>query len=172
MATTRGYLLPALAGGDELEAVSLTEIDRRMEDDTYTPTLTASGGTPAIGASGFLTGWWSRIGLDMDVWIDINLAGAGISLVGTSWRVGLPKQADLTRHSAGILAADSDAIGTSFWASGTAAQSLLTTCILSAAAELIFYASGSSTSRGSGDFTTSGRIKAHVRYKVAASEFS
>lgn len=171
MATTEGYILPALAAGDEIEAVSLTEIDRRAEHDTYTPTLTASGGTPAVGASGFLTGWWYRTGLLMTVFFDLNLAGAGVSLVGTSWRVSLPKNANLTRHSAGVLNADSDEIGTAFWSSGTAAQSLLTTVILSGAAEMIFYASGSNTSRGSGDATTSLRIKGCVQYLADAAAF-
>jgi len=171
VATTEGYILPALAAGDEIEAVSLTEIDRRVEHDTYTPTLTATGGTPAVGASGFLTGWWYRTGRLLTVWIDINLAGAGVSLVGTSWRVSLPKLADLSRHSAGVLAADSDCVGHSFWSSGTAAQSLTTTCLLSAGAELVFYSSGSNTSRGSADFTTSGRIKAFVQYMADATAF-
>jgi len=171
MSTTRGFLLPAYAAGDELEAVTLTEADRRVEDDTYTPTLTATGGTPAIGADGYLTGWWHRVGLLETVWIDILLSGAGVSLVGTSWRIGLPHDADLTRHTAGILNASGDLVGNYQTHSSTSSQALAGGFLLSGTAELIMYASGSTSSRGSADFTTTARIKGKVQYYVDAAEF-
>lgn len=171
MPTTRGYLLPAFAAADELEAVTLTEPDRRVADDTYTPTLTASGGTPAIGADGFLTGWWSRHGCEIDVWIDISLSGVGVSLVGTSWRVSLPFDVDTSRHSTGVLNAASDCIGIAGTHSATSTDGRVCFVLCSGVAELIFYPNGSTASIGSGNFTTSARIKAHVRYRADPAEF-
>jgi hypothetical protein len=171
MATRVGHIIPVYAAGDELEAVTLTETDRACEHDTYTPTLTASGGTPAIGADGFLTGWWSRVGLDMDVWIDISLAGVGVSLVGTSWRISLPYNVDLTRHSVGVLNAASDMVGAAVTWSATSADGRVCGVLVSAVKELIFYPNGSTASIGSGNFTTGARIKGHVRVKVAADQF-
>lgn len=171
MATTEGYILPAVAAGDELEVVSLTETDRRAEHDTYTPTLTATGGTPAVGASGFITGWWYRTGRLVTVWVDISLAGAGVSLVGTSWRVSLPHNADTSRHTAGILNAESDCLGIMRTYSGTSAQGNTYSALLSAVKELIFYGPGTTTSMGSADFTTAGRIKICVQYLADAAAF-
>ncbi len=171
MATTEGYVLPAYAAGDEIEAVTLTEPDRRVEHDTYTPTLTASGGTPAAGADGFLTGWWLRVGRYVTVWIDISLSGVGVSLAGTSWRISLPHNADLSRHSAGVLNAASDALGGGCTWSATSTDGRVFTMLLSAQKELIMYPNGSTASIGTGNFTTGARIKACVTYLAEAAAF-
>lgn len=171
MTTTEGYVYPAIAAGDEYDAVTLTNPDRRVEHDTYTPTLTASGGTPAIGADGFLTGWWYRTGRLVTVWIDISLSGAGVSLAGTSWRVSLPFDVDTTRHSVGVLNAASDAIGIAGTHSATSTDGRVCFVLCSAVAELIFYPNGSTASVGAGNFTTSARIKAKVQYLADAAQF-
>lgn len=165
------YLLPALAAGDELEAVSLTETDRKVTSTTYTPTLTATGGTPALGASGFLTGGYHRTGLLINGWIDLLISGAGASIVGTSWRLSLPVNADLSIHTAGVLDAASHRIGASTNRSSTAAQSGNASALLSAVKELVFYLSGTNTSLGSADFTTTARMHVHFTYIADAAAF-
>jgi hypothetical protein len=165
------YLLPTLLAGQIPDAATLSDPDNQVVSGTYTPTLTASGGTPAIGADGFLTGWYHRVGRLVTVWIDINLAGSGVSIVGTTWRVSLPFDADTSFHTTGVLDAASDQIGVARTRSGTAAQSTNFGVLLSAVAELIFYGPGTNTSMGSADFTTSARIKAVVHYLADAAEF-
>lgn len=171
MATTEGYLYPAVAAGAEYEAVTLTEPDRRAEHDTFTPTLTATGGTPAIGADGFLTAWWYRTGRVVDVWYDICLSGAGVSIVGTSWRLSLPLDVDTTRHTTGVLNAASDCIGVGGTQSSTSTDGRVLFVLCSGTAELIMYPNGSTSSLGSGNFTTQARIKLHIRYLADAAEF-
>src|SRR5678809_1517522 len=123
----------------------------RCTKGSYVPILTASGGTPAVG-TGFLTGKWNRNGLR--VWGSFDLSIAGGTIAGTSWRVSLPFAADLTHHTAGVLAAASDCIGCGQTSSGTAAQACVFITLLSAASEMVFYTNASTTSLGSANFTT------------------
>lgn len=165
------FLSPDLLAGQIPDADVFNDPVNMVDEDTYTPTLTASGGSPAAGASGFLTGFWQRIGRRVTVWIDINLEGAGVSLAGTSWRISLPFDADLSLHTAGILDAASDMVGSYFSRSDTASQSLVGVCLLSGTAEVIMYKNASNTSVGTADFTVDGRIKAIIHYVAAAAEF-
>lgn len=165
------YLFPVYAAADPVDVADLLEPDRLITQGTYTPTLTATGGTPAIGASGAINGWYHRTGLLIDVWAHILLSGAGVSIVGTSWRVSLPFSADTSLHTAGALDAVSTAIGTNRTRSGTATQSQTCAALLSAASEMIFYGPATNTSLGSADFTTTARMHIRARYIAAASNF-
>jgi hypothetical protein len=131
---------------------------------TYTPLITAAAGSPAVGA-GFLTGKYVRN--YSKIWFYIDMFISAGTIAGTSWRITLPFAADLTFHTAGTLGAASDAIGNYQTSSGTAAQALTGTCLLSGPSgtdntgtAVIFYSSGSTASIGSSSFTTTARIKA------------
>jgi len=169
---TDAYLLPAYAAGDEIDVEDLTETDRKITQGSYTPTLTATGGTPALGADGFLTGKYHRTGLQIAGWVDLLISGAGASIVGTSWRISLPFNADLTLHTAGILDATSTALGLARSRSATAAQSNNFSVLLSAVKEMIFYGPASNSSLGSGDFTTNARLHIDFEYIADAAAFS
>lgn len=172
------YLFPEYDAGDELTADDLTLNTNKVTRDTYTPILNATGGTPALGASGFLTGKWQRFGRWVIATVDLNFLGAGVSIVGSSYRISLPFDADLTHHTAGPLDAASDIIGGFGTRSGTASQALHGSALLAgpngtdtAGTYMIFYAHASNSSIGSTNFTTSGRLKARVAYLATAASF-
>lgn len=165
------YLFPNYAAGDEWDADDLTAA-RLVTQGTYTPVLSASGGTNVLGASGFLVGWWHRTGLKIWGGFDLNISGAGATLAGTTWRITLPFDADLTLLTAGVLDARSTYIGSARLRSGTAAQSKGASILLSAVAEMIFYNNdGTNTSLGASDFTTSARIHGMFEYVADPAEF-
>lgn len=165
------YLFPVFAAGDELAISDLLEPDRKITQGTYTPTLTASGGTPAVGAAGSISGWYHRTGLLVNAWVHILLSGAGVSIVGTSWRVSLPFAADLTLHTPGVLNAASTAVGMCRTRSATSTQSDTFMALLSAQSELIFYGPAVNGSMGSGNFTTSARLHVRARYIATDTAF-
>ncbi len=161
------YLFPGVTAGQELTADLLTDADRLVTQSTYTPTLTATTSTPVIGADGWLRGAWHRTGLLINGWADVYVAGAGSSIVGTSWRVSLPFAADTSLHVAGLLDAEANCIGLCRTRSATAAQSGNFSAILgSTASQMIFYGAGTNTSLGNADFTTTARM--HVRFTYVA----
>ena len=165
------YLLPPYAAGDKLDADDLIAPDRKITQGTYTPTFTSGAPAVAIGASGFLTGAWHRTGLLIEGWVDILVSGVGSNVGGTSHRIGLPFDADLTLHPVGVLNAASHNIADFQTSSGTAAQALSGSGLISAVAELVFYSSGSTTSIGGANFTTTARWKVRFSYVADAAEF-
>ena len=142
---TDAYLLPPYQAGDELDADDLAALKRKVTQGTYTPTFTATTTQPVLGASGFNNGYWHRTGLLIEFWVDISMAGAGVVFGGASTRIGLPFDADLTFHSAGVLNATSHHIG-----------------------EFQTY---SGTSLGGTIFTTAGRWKVRGSYVADPAEF-
>jgi hypothetical protein len=141
-------------------------------DGTYTPALSATGATPNIGATGTLRGIWWRTSNHMSGSFEISLSGAGVSFVGTSWRVTLPFAADLTLHTFGALAADSDNIGDFQTQSPNSVDVRTGSILLSNPAEVIFYSSDSNASIGGALWTgTSGRIKGRFHYVADPSLF-
>lgn len=159
-------LFPRYGGGSRWDAADLTN-PMKCTKGTYNPTITASGGTPAVG-SGFLTGRWTRNGLRIIGGFDLFITSGTIA--GTSWRISLPFLADLTHHTAGVLAAASDCIGCGQTSSGTTSQAVVFTTLLSAAAEMIFYFNASTTSIGSANFTTTARMKGKFRYLASSAD--
>lgn len=155
-----------IAAGEKIRASKIT-----VNKGTYSPSITASGGSITLGTGDFLTGKWRRVGADMTVIIDLSVGGAGSAYSGTSWRITLPYAADLTWHTAGVLGAASDIIGNYQTSSGTSAEALAGSVLLSAASELIFYRTGSTASIGAAQFTSAPRIKAVVHYLADASLF-
>jgi hypothetical protein len=144
-----------------LEKIRASKLNPTM--GTWTPLISAAGGTPAVGA-GFLTGHYGRSINRIDYWIDLFISAGTIA--GTSWRITLPFAADLTQHTANVLGAASDAIGNFQTSSSTSAQALSGTCLLSGPSgtdttgtAVIFYSSGSTASIGAANFTTTARIK-------------
>jgi hypothetical protein len=162
--------VPTFDTNERLTATKLNQLGAAVGftqavDGTYTPTLTATGGTPNIGASGYLNGVWWRTSNHLTVIFDVSLAGAGVSIVGSSWRISLPFNADLTLHPTGALNAPSHVIGNFQTQSPTSAEVVAGSIILSAVAEMIFYATGSSGSIGSAAFTgASARFKGTAHY--------
>jgi hypothetical protein len=153
-------LFPRYASTNRWDASDL-DAAMRCTKGSYLPSITATGGTPAVG-TGFLTGKWNRNGLR--VWGSFDLLISGGTIAGTSWRISLPFLADLTHHTAGVLAAASDCIGCGQTSSGTSSQAVVFTTLLSAAAEMVFYFNASTTSLGSANFTTTARMKGKFRY--------
>jgi hypothetical protein len=177
---------PAVPEFDTDELLTATKLNQlgaaigfvQAVDGTYTPALTATGATPALGASGYSVGKWWRVSNHMHVIVDLLISGAGASIVGTSWRVSLPFVADLTFHAANILNATSDAIGPFYTRSSTNSQDVAGMCLLSGPAGtdttgdgVIFYYGGTATSLGSADFTTTARIKFVVSYVADPTAF-
>ncbi len=160
-------LFPRYGGGSRWEASDLTN-PMKCTKGTYSPTISASGGTPAVG-SGFLTGRWTRNGLRIIGGFDLSIVSGTIA--GTSWRISLPFNADLTAQTVGVLGAASDCIGFAQTSSSTSAQALVCSILISAVKEMIFYAAGSTASRGSADFTTTARIKGSFEYMADPAEF-
>lgn len=150
-----------------------------FDTGTYSPNISATSATPVLGASGFLTGRWTRVGYQITAYIDLYIAGSGSSIVGTSWRLELPFLADGSFHTnlSGTLDANADTIGNYVSRSDTAAQSQTGAVILGtynsvAGTGTVFYLPGSSTSLGSSNFTTTARIHAKVTYIADPSEFA
>ena len=142
--------------------------DLQLVTGTYSPAISAAGGTPDVGA-GYLTGAYWRIASEINYEIDLFITGGTIA--GTSWRITLPFLANLAVHTASTLGNPSSAIGTYQTLSSTAAQAVTGTALLSgpsgsdtAGTALIFYFAGSVTSLGSANFTTTARIKCWGRY--------
>lgn len=140
------------------------------ETGEYQPLLSATV-APALGASGFLNGVFWRTGYKVTAIIDLNLEGAGISIVGASWRISLPYLADMSLHVAGVLDAESHQIGSFDSRSDTAADSRTGAVLLAGptgndteGTYMIFYPNASNGSIGSTSFTTDARIKAVVQY--------
>lgn len=165
------YLLPPYQAGDELDADDLALLKRRVTTGTYTPVLTSGAPAAVIGASGFALGAWSRVGLQIDGWFDLFLSGVGVNLGGTSWRVTLPFDVDLTVHSVGVLNAASHNIGDFQSWSSTSADAKNGSILASAVAEMIFYFTGSTTSLGGANFTTNARLKGRFSYWADPAEF-
>lgn len=170
---------PAVPEFDTDELLTATKLNQlgdavaflQAVDGTYTPVLSAGGGTPALGANGFLTGKWWRHSNHVTAIAELNIEGAGASIVGTSWRITLPFVADLTLHTSNVLNAASDIIGNFQTRSATATEALHGSVLLSGPSgtdttgnAMIFYFNGSNTSVGAVLFTTSVRIKAIVHY--------
>lgn len=163
----------SIASGGKIPASKL-----RITKGTYTPVISAATSTPAVGASGFLTGKYFRYDYMVHAIIELLISGVGASIAGTSWRITLPYAADLSFHAADILNATSDNIGSYQTRSDTAAQAKTGACLLSgpsgsdqAGTAIIFYSSASNTSVGAADFTGTARIKAEVCYVADSSAF-
>lgn len=62
----------------------------------YTCTLTSSGTAPNIGATGFQTGRWMRIGRTVFMQFRINMSGAGFAAGTGNYSIALPVNADTT----------------------------------------------------------------------------
>lgn len=154
----------ATVAGLDSDLQSLTAQPR----GTYTPTITATGGNPTQGADGFRNGRWIRISrYVIRAKIDIYISGAGSSLGGTSWRVSTPFPADTADwHTAGVLNAASDAVGNFQTYSATSSDAHSGAVLLSDVSELIFYRSGSTSSLGGTNFTTSARLKATYEFVI------
>lgn len=163
----------SIASGDKIPASKL-----RITKGTYTPVISATTSTPAVGASGFLKGTYWRYDYMVRAVMELLISGAGASIAGTSWRLSLPYAADLTFHTADVLNATSDIIGSYQTRSDTAAQAKTGGVLLAgpsgsdnAGTYGIFYSSASNTSLGSADFTGTARIKAEVWYVADQSAF-
>jgi hypothetical protein len=170
---------PTVPTFDTLERLTATKLNQLGDavefqvaaDGIYTPVISAAGGTPAVGASGFLTGKWWRHSNHVTAVIDLCISGAGSSLAGTSWRITLPFVADLTFHKANVLNAESDCIGNFQTHTTVSADARTGSCLLSGPSgtdttgdAIVFYPNGSTGSLGTGNFTTTGRVKAIVSY--------
>ena len=167
-----------LYSGQRPSAALLNETIPAFATGTYSPQISATSSTPVLGADGFLTGRWVRLGRFVTAYIDLYIAGSGSSIVGTSWRLELPFLADSASHVnlSGTLDDAADTIGNYTSRSATAAQSLVGGIILGtynsvAGTGCVFYKTASSTSVGSADFTTTARIHAIVHYVADPSEF-
>ena len=167
-----------LYSGQRPSAALLNSIIPQFDSGTYSPGISATSATPVLGASGFLTGRWYRLGRVVTAFIDLNIAGSGSSIVGTSWRLELPFLADASFHVnlSGTLDDTADDVSHYVSRSSTAAQSLVGTGVLGtynsvAGTGIVIYKTASSTSVGSADFTTTARIHAQVTYVADASEF-
>lgn len=171
-----------LYSGQRPSAALLNSIIPAYDTGVYTPVLTRSDTavTPALGATGYITGIWFRTGLAITAYADLNIAGAGASIAGTSWRISLPFLADDVFHGNldGTLNDLSDVIGNYHTRSGTTAQITTGAVVLSsyndgtnAGRAMIFYLPADNNSLGSASFTTSARIKAKVHYVADPSEF-
>lgn len=152
----------AIARKSDIEAAILTT-------GTYTPVLTAATATPVLGATGYLTGNYARIGRSVSAWIELNIEGAGASLVGTSWRITIPYLADLSLHTANILNAVSTRIGGFTTRTPTAGEFKNGAALLAGPSgtdttgtAVVLYAGN--TSIGGVDFTTSVRMHINVHY--------
>ncbi len=165
------YLVPPYSAGDRLDADDLALLTRRVTTGTYPPAVTSGAPAVVLGASGFATGAWARTGLLIDGWFDILVSGVGANLGGTSWRVTLPFDVDLTVHSVGVLNAASHNIGDFQTHSATSGDAKNGSILASAIAEMIFYFTGSTASLGGANFTTSGRLKGRFSYWADPAEF-
>ena len=167
------YLVPPYSAGDRLDADDLALLKRRVTTGTFTPTVTSGAPAFNIGASGFQLGWWARTGLLIDGGFDVFVSGASASTGGSSYRIVLPFDADLTVHTAGVLNAASHNIGDFQTWSSTSADAKSGSILLSAVAEMIMYRSGSTTSLGASDFTptTTLRLKGRFTYWADPAEF-
>lgn len=171
---TGAGLLPAYVDADRWDMPDLAGTSSRATGrGTYTPTYTATTTTPVLGSTGFIRGTWTRIGLKVVGWIDLQYAGSGVVFGGTAIQTGLPWLADLTVHSAGALNAASHLIGDYMTHSDVSADAISGGLILSAAGTMLMYRSGSTTSNGGTIFTgTTGRIKYRFKYMADASQFT
>jgi hypothetical protein len=165
------FLVPELSAFEVVPASSWNDSVNEVTEGTYSPTITGTGSNPIWNVGGgFLTGLWWRVGRFVSGSIDFSLTASG-TIQGTSWRLSLPFAADVTFHTAGVLDAASSYVGDFQTRSGTAAQTLTGSCLLSAASEIVMYSSGATTSVGNGNFTTTARIKVGFRYVAAAAAF-
>jgi hypothetical protein len=140
---------------------------------TYTPILTAAGGSVTVGSTGFLTGKYALFGRLCRAIIDLRVEGTGSAISGTSWRITVPFLADLSWHTANVLNAASDIIGTHQTRSGTVGQVTNGGVLLAGPSgtdttgtAVIFYRDSSTGSLGSGEFTIPAELKAEVLYVV------
>src|SRR5690606_14884575 len=125
------YLVDEVMAGQKVTADVLNPELGIVEKDDYTPDIDASGGTVAVGADGFLTGKYWRIGTYVWGSVDLNVEGSGASIDGTSWRISLPFAADLNFHTSGVLNAASDIIGNFQSRSGGAGEHQTGAAVLS-----------------------------------------
>ena len=155
-------------------AIARTSELEVLTTGTYTPIITATGGTVTTGATGFLTGKYAIFGRLVRAYIDLRVEGAGSSIAGSSWRITIPFLADLSFHTANLLNAASDIIGSHQTRSSVGAEVTNGGVLLSGPAgsdtngtALIFY--DLATSIGSANFTgTQALIKAEVLYVADA----
>jgi hypothetical protein len=122
-----------------------------LHQDTYTPIFTAAGS--ALGVDGFIVGIWWRTGNHIHGCADLKISGVGSAIAGASWRISLPFNADLSLHTTGVLSTASSIIGNFQTHSSVSGDCLSGAVLLSAAAEMIFYYTGSSASIGAPKFT-------------------
>lgn len=171
---TGAGLLPAYVDTNRWDMPDLAGTSKRATGrGTYTPTYTATTTTPVLGSTGFIRGTWTRIGLKVAGWIDLQYAGSGVVFGGTAIQTGLPWLADLAVHSAGALNAASHVIGDYMTQSDVAADAISGMLILSAAGTMLMYRSGATSSNGGTIFTgTTGRIKYRFKYMADASQFT
>jgi hypothetical protein len=178
------YLLPAYIDTNHWDMPDLAATSKRRVEagqlapgnGKFTPTYTATTTQPVLGATGFIRGVWTRVGLKIVGWIDISYAGSGVVLGGTALTVGLPFDADTGVHTAGALNAASHFIGDWQSQSPTSAEAKNGMCTLggtSGPPRMLMYYTGSTTSLGGTDLSsgTSARIKIRFKYMAATAEF-
>lgn len=97
---------------DVVEEILLSKY--RIDQGTYTPTLTSTGTTPNLGANGVIEGGWYRVGFGIWFWVRWLYSGAGIDGGSGQHIISTPFDADPAFNAITSSFAQATQVGSAF----------------------------------------------------------